>query len=130
MEPLLPLPPQPSDSQPPSRRRRYQEESSESYHPEEEYSREANGSRVSESKNIPKNYGKAIITFIRKNEDFTRRALAREGRDFAGFMRNLRGLRASLNTISQLRAMWMEEENEYARVYRILSLEYLRKHSL
>lgn len=85
---------------------------------------------MSESKNIPKNYGKAIITFIRKNEEFTRRVLGHLGLDYAGFMRNLRSLRANLNTISQLRAMWMEEENEFARAYRVLSLEYLRKHSL
>ncbi len=114
----------------PIKRRKLEEESSESYHPEEEYSREANGGRVSESKNIPKNYGKAIITFIRKNEDFTRRVLARLGMEYSAFMRNLRGLRSNLNTISQLRAIWMEEENEFAKAYRILSIEYLRKHSL
>jgi hypothetical protein len=62
---------------------------------------------VSESKNVPKNYGKAVITFIRKNECFTRKVLGRVGVDYAAFMRNLRGLRSSLNTISQLRAIWM-----------------------
>jgi hypothetical protein len=39
-------------------------------------------------------------------------------------------MRGSLNSISQLRGLWTEEENRFAKAYRILSMEYLRKHSL
>jgi hypothetical protein len=66
---------------------------------------------VSESKNIPKNYGKAIVTFIKKNESFTRRVLGKLGMDYDDFILNLQEIRINLNTISQLRAIWIDGEN-------------------
>lgn len=30
----------------------------------------------------------------------------------------------------QLRSLWLEEENPFAKAYRMLSMEYLRKHCL
>ena len=35
-----------------------------------------------------------------------------------------------INTIAELRSLWIEEENEFAKALRILSTIYLRKHSL
>lgn len=70
------------------------------------------------------------MTFIRKNDAFTRRVLDSLGIDYAIFMRNLKSIRPNLNTIAQLRAIWTDDENEYAQAWRILSFEYLRKHSL
>lgn len=35
-----------------------------------------------------------------------------------------------INTIAELRSLWIEEENKFAKVLRILSAIYLRKYSL
>jgi serine/threonine protein kinase len=41
---------------------------------------------MSEFKNIPKNYSKAIINFIKKNRELARRVLAKIGEDYDEFM--------------------------------------------
>lgn len=58
------------------------------------------------------------------------KVLERLGINSDEFFDALKELRYNLNTISQLRSIWIDEENRYAKAYRILSLEYLRKHSL
>lgn len=87
-------------------------------------------SNVSESKNIPKNYGKAILNFIRRNEQLAISLLEYLKIDYNEFINSLRRLRGKLNTISELRSLWINSENKFAKAYRILSAEYLRKHSL
>jgi hypothetical protein len=49
------------------RRKVYDSNSEDSYKPDEDESKDLKGSKASESKNIPKNYGKAILAYIRKN---------------------------------------------------------------
>lgn len=46
------------------------------------------------------------------------------------FAASLASIQDSLKSISQLRSLWTDSENKFAKVYRILSMEYLRKHSL
>lgn len=45
-------------------------------------------------------------------------------------MRALNSLGGHVNSIAQLQWLWGGQDNPYAKVYRILSLEYLRKHCL
>jgi hypothetical protein len=87
-------------------------------------------SRISESKNIPKNYSKAIINFIKRNETFRRRVLRHLGVDEKSFMESLEKLGGQLSSIAQLQWLWGDSDNPFGKVYRVLSMEYLRKHSL
>lgn len=45
-------------------------------------------------------------------------------------MRALNSLGGHVCSIAQLQWLWSGHDNPYAKTYRILSLEYLRKHSL
>lgn len=63
-----------------------------------------------ETKNIPKNYGKAIISFIEKNERLVRRVLnSAETNDYAGFMSTIRQKKRKVNSIADLRSLWVDE---------------------
>jgi hypothetical protein len=78
-----------------------------SYKPEDDFSKEVAMGHTSESKNIPKNYGKAIVIFIQKSEHYTRSVLKHLGIDYDAFMKHLNTLKKNLNTIKQLRSMWL-----------------------
>lgn len=54
----------------PKRKKIAESDDEDSYKPEDEDSREMNQSHVSESKNIPKNYGKAVLNFIHRSNDY------------------------------------------------------------
>lgn len=56
--------------------------------------------------------------------------LARLRIDPQSFLASLSRAKASLNTIEQLRSLWLDARNPHARAYRVLSMEYLRKHCL
>lgn len=45
-------------------------------------------------------------------------------------MKTLEKAKRTLNTIRQLRSLWLDEENPFAKAYRVFTIEYLRKHSL
>jgi hypothetical protein len=45
-------------------------------------------------------------------------------------MEMVANLKGKINTIAELRSLWLEEENKYGKIFRILSSLYLRKHSL
>jgi hypothetical protein len=45
-------------------------------------------------------------------------------------MESLQQAKGNINTILQLRSLWLEGESLYAQAYRIFTAEYLRKHSL
>lgn len=81
-----------------------------------------------ETKNIPKNYGKAIITFIERNRQRVNRLC--EGRDYcyADIIGEFRHRKRNINTIEHLRELWLS--SRYAREMRILSNLFLRKHAL
>jgi hypothetical protein len=85
---------------------------------------------MSEFKNIPKNYSKAIINFIKKNRELARRVLVKIGEDYDEFMAAPKSLGGHVYTIAQLQWFWSGPNNPFAEAYRILSSEYLRKHSL
>lgn len=84
-----------------------------------------------ETKNIPKNFGKAIVSFIEKQERLTQAVVSRfPGLDYAQFILEMRQRRRRINSIADLRALWLEAENRFAQPTRILSLIFLKKHSL
>jgi hypothetical protein len=66
-----------------------------------------NSSHVSESKNIPKNYGKAVLNFIHRSNRYVREVLQHLDMDYDGFMESLLLLRGNVNTIVQLRSLWL-----------------------
>ena len=59
-----------------------------------------------DTKNIPKNYGKAILSFIQKNTHQTKKLLQREGVSFAEFMSQVRKNKQKANSIADMRSMW------------------------
>jgi hypothetical protein len=52
------------------------------------------------------------------------------GVDFAEFMEYYQGMEKSFGSMAKLRSLWIDAENPYAKVFRIISKEYVRKHSL
>ena len=50
--------------------------------------------------------------------------------DLEAFMGSVGKMKKNLNTIMQLRSLWVDEENPFAQAYRTLTMEYLRKHCL
>jgi hypothetical protein len=86
--------------------------------------------KQTETKNMVKNFSKAIFSFIRKNKDKRLRVLSYLGVSDEDFMKNYDSLRGRIHSISELRNLWTPEGNEYHRAFRILSCEYLRKSCL
>ena len=56
--------------------------------------------------------------------------LARLGVDHSSFIDSLTQVKGNLNTINQLRSLWLSSHNPHAKAYRVFSMEYLRKHCL
>lgn len=81
-----------------------------------------------ETKNIPKNYGKAIIIFIENNRSLIEDVLSRNGDDYDHLLSKLRNLKKKINTISDLRNLW--ENQPESKSLRTISNTFLRKHSL
>lgn len=90
-----------------------------------------NSAMRNDTKNIPKNYGKSILTFIRKSPK-TRRLLSQRGIPFPEFMMHVRKIKKKVNSIESLRNMWGSEDlsNPIRKCIRILSYEFMRKHCL
>lgn len=59
-----------------------------------------------ETKNIPKNYGKAIIIFIENNRKLIEDVLQKNGDNYDSLVSRLRTLKKKINTISDLRNLW------------------------
>lgn len=90
---------------------------------------EAKEQRVkNETKNIPKNFGKGIITFIEKNERKIRALLRQERVTYSCFIAMMRQEKKSINTICDLRRLWTHEV--YGKCLRIISNLFFRKHAL
>lgn len=81
-----------------------------------------------ETKNIPKNFGKGIISFIEKNEKKVRSLLRQEKATYSCFIAMMREEKKSINTICDLRKLWTHEA--YGRCLRIISNLFFRKHAL
>ena len=66
-----------------------------------EESEAQNSRRIqNDTKNIPKNYGKGIITFMQKNEKLVRHLASVHGVAFADLSRIMRDKKRNLNTIA------------------------------
>lgn len=59
-----------------------------------------------DTKNIPKNYGKAILSYVQKSTHRVKRLLAKHGVSFGEFMAQVRRNKAKINSIADLRAIW------------------------
>lgn len=81
-----------------------------------------------ETKNIPKNFGKGIISFIEKNEKKMRALLLQHKLPFHSFKNAMRHEKKTINTIADLRRLWTSEP--YCRCLRIISNLFFRKHAL
>lgn len=90
-----------------------------------------NSSLRNDTKNIPKNYGKAILTFIQKSAK-SRKLTAQMGLNFSDFMMQVRRIKKKVNSIEGLRKMWGSDSltNQVKKCIRILSYEFMRKHCL
>jgi len=77
-----------------------------------------------------KNFGKAIFGYIYKNREARLKVLKHLGIEEEAFMKSLNELKGRIHSISELRALWIPEGNDYHRAFRILSSQYLRKHCL
>jgi hypothetical protein len=80
-----------------------------------------------ETKNIPKNYGKAIISFIEKYRLEVSEICDRTGVPFEDFEEEMIAAKKTINTIADLRRLWVE--HKYAKCMRIISNLFLRKYS-
>lgn len=81
-----------------------------------------------ETKNIPKNFGKGIISFIEKNERKMRSLLRREQVAFSRFIEMMRKEKKMINTMQDLRGLWTHEV--YGRCLRIISNLFFRRYAL
>ena len=81
-----------------------------------------------ETKNIPKNYGKAIITFIEKYREEFEPVFQEAGVSYTEFMNELAAKKKYINTIANLRDLWIDFT--HSKCMRVLSNQFLRKHAL
>lgn len=90
-----------------------------------------NSSLRNDTKNIPKNYGKAILSFIQKSPK-SRKLAAEMGIQFADFMMQVRRMKKKVNSIEGLKKMWGADDLEHKvrKCIRILSYQFMRKHCL
>jgi hypothetical protein len=83
-----------------------------------------------ETKNIPKNFGKGIISFVEHSRAKLTPLVRRYGLSYDGLVAELRELKRSINTIAELRALWTGEKGACLRVisnlfFRQYALEYI-----
>ena len=64
---------------------------------------------LNETKNVPKNFGKAIIKFSEKREGLVRRCLGARQDCYQDFIAAIRLKKKCINSIAQLRGLWLEE---------------------
>ena len=83
---------------------------------------------LNETKNIPKNFGKAIITFIYKNKKEFMMKLEIPEAEFDHMVLLIKHKKKTINTISELRELW--SDFPYAKEIRKLSNLFLRKHGV
>jgi len=84
-----------------------------------------------DTKNIPKNYGKAILSFISKSS-MTSKVVLRYSLNLSDFLIQIRKMMHRINSIDGLRKMWGSDQldNRMKKCIRILSHEFMRKHCL
>ena len=65
--------------------------------------------KISETKHIAKNYGRAILRFAIKNKDLVKRLMKKEIRNYGNFVRFCKKTKRQLQTITELRSLWIDE---------------------
>ena len=80
-----------------------------------------------ETKNIPKNFGKAIIIFVEKNKKKLKPLMEQSGVTYRQVYDELQEKKKSINTIADLREIWTQ--CRYSKCIRVISCLFLRKHS-
>lgn len=81
-----------------------------------------------ETKNIPKNFGKGIITFIERGDAKIKQLAKRLGLNFPELLEKLKSDKRSINTIADLRDFWIDQK--YGKFMRIASNLFFRKNAL
>ena len=83
-----------------------------------------------DTKNIPKNFGKAIIAFIRKNPHIVKRVLSAYNVNLKEYLYALKRRKNKLNNIASLRSLWLDDDFRFAKVTRIISENWMKRGSL
>ena len=85
--------------------------SADQYIPSDEVHVGSKAYKICETKNIPKNFGKAILRFIKKNESLTFEVINEYNYNYKKFHLMINLYKNKINTIAELRSLWMDEEN-------------------
>lgn len=86
--------------------------------------------KQTETKNMVKNYAKAIFSYIHKHRERRLRVLDFLQLSDEDFMQVYNAHKGRIHSISDLRSLWTDEGNAFHKAFRILSCQYLRKHCL
>lgn len=81
-----------------------------------------------ETKNIPKNFGKGIISFIERNDAKVKGLLAKNGVNYLEFVQRMKSEKKIINTIADLRRLWTDPL--IGKCMRIISNVFFRRHAL
>ncbi|CAD8062212.1 unnamed protein product [Paramecium sonneborni] len=104
------------------KRHKHTSDSSESFR----ISRKKKTSKVNDTKNITKNYSKAIISYIFNNPELVQKMMSKQRYvDFVNFLKNKKN---QMTNIKQLRDLWVDggKNAEFNRVFRIISQQFLK----
>ncbi|CAD8071643.1 unnamed protein product [Paramecium sonneborni] len=104
------------------RRKKHTSDSSESFR----ITKKKKISKVNDTKNITKNYSKAIISYISNNPLIVQKVMQKNRYDdLVNFLKNKKN---SMTNIKQLRDLWVNsgKNAEYNRVFRIISQLFLK----
>ncbi|CAD8152300.1 unnamed protein product [Paramecium octaurelia] len=102
------------------------EESSDSYR----VHRKKKGPKVNDTKNITKNFSKAIISYILNDEKLIQKFITSEQQD--SFINILKNKKNQMTNIKQLRDMWVDNGRnpEFNKVFRIISQYFLKNQAV
>lgn len=83
---------------------------------------------MGETKNIPKNFGKQLIKFVKKNRRYIEEMLDGMGSDvcYEEFNLELQRKKKKMNKIVHLQQLWLDK-TIFGREMRIISYDFLRK---
>ncbi len=86
--------------------------------------------KIPETKNVIKNFSKSLFRFIQKQRVYVSRVLSHLNIKEEEFQKVFQQFRGKIYTIRELKLLWLNEGNIFDTAFRIISSEYLRKHSL
>ena len=115
--------------------RHYQDESANSQAEPGEFYETKEGSKFgekkkqTETKNMIKNFSKAIFSYIRKNRARVEAVVAHLGLNEQEFLLAVERHKGHIHSIAELRELWTQQD-AVGKAFRILSQQYLRKHCL